>query len=160
MMRTKKPYKYNRDPYLTGFSLVELMIVVAIIGILASIAMPAYQDYLERAKVLQAASDIGGIQAKVKHYFDEERAYPDSLADVGEAGRLDPWGMSYGYYNIDKNGKAGARKDKLLNPINSDFDLYSKGKNKTYKLAVTLKESQDDVIRGRDGSFIDLASKF
>jgi len=143
-----------------GFTLVEVLLVIAIIGILAAIGLPAYQDYAEKAKVVQAATDIGGMQAKIQHYFDEERSYPDSLADVGESGRMDPWGKAYTYYNIDKNGKGGARKDKKLNPINSDFDLFSMGKDKESQTQISHKLSEDDVIRGRDGSFINLAVKF
>ncbi len=143
-----------------GFTLVEILLVIAIIGILGAIALPAYQDYTEKAKVLQAATDIGGMQAKIQHYFDEERSYPDSLADVGEAGRMDPWGIPYYYYNIDENGKGGARKDHKENPINSDFDLFSAGKNKEFKSQVDNPLSKDDVIRAHDGQFINLAEKF
>jgi general secretion pathway protein G len=143
-----------------GFTLVELMITLAIIGVLASIAIPAYQDYTEKAKIFQAAQEIGGMQAKITHYFNEERAYPESLADIGESGRLDPWGEAYIYYNIDKYGKGHARKDKNENPINSDFDLFSKGKNLDYHSQVSKDLSLDDVIRAHDGSFIDLAANF
>lgn len=152
---------FNNTPnHARGFTIVEVLLAVAIIGILGAIALPAYQDYTEKAKVLQAATDIGGIQAKVQHYFDEERSYPESLADLGESGRMDPWGKAYAYYNIDKYGKGGARKDKKENPINSDFDLFSAGNNKAYKPQVSHKDSLDDVIRAHDGQFINLAEKF
>ena len=143
-----------------GFTLIEVLLVIAIIGILSAIGLPAYQDYTEKAKVLQAATDIGGMQAKIQHYFDEERSYPESLADVGEAGRIDPWDNPYSYYNINKYGKGGARKDKKENPINSDFDLFSPGKNHQFKPQVSHEDSLDDVIRAHDGSFINLAEKF
>jgi general secretion pathway protein G len=148
-----------------GFTLVEMMITVAIIGILAAIAIPAYNNYIERARVSSAVSDIAAMSVQIEQYFVENRVYPDSLADVKLNGKLDPWGMPYGYLNLLKNGNGGARRDKYLNPLNSDFDLYSLGKDKNMptmmvKLRITLTNSLDDVIRARDGKFIDLAAKF
>ncbi|MGJ8620004.1 MAG: hypothetical protein ACSHWN_06715 [Methylophilaceae bacterium] len=73
----------------------------------------------------------------------------------------DPWGNAYQYTNLyNKKGKGGNRKDKNLNPLNSDFDLFSMGKNGTFKTQISNKESLDDVIRANDGKFIDLASKY
>ncbi len=74
---------------------------------------------------------------------------------------LDPWGQAYRYFNImTAKGKGNLRKDKALNPINSDFDLYSMGKDGDSKLPLTPKVSHDDIIRARDGKFIGLASDF
>lgn len=143
-----------------GFTLVELMITLAIIGILASIAIPAYQDYTEKAKVYQAVQDIGGIQLKLKHYFNENRSYPDTLAAIGEDTHIDPWGNTYRYLNLIKYGNGGARRDKNLNPLNSDFDLYSIGKDAMTKLPISQKDSLDDVLRANDGSFINLAEDY
>lgn len=143
-----------------GFTLVELMITLAIIGILASIAIPAYQDYTEKAKVYQAVQDIGGIQLKLKHYFDENRSYPETLAAIGEDTHVDPWGNTYRYLNLIKYGNGGARRDKNLNPLNSDFDLYSIGKDAKTKLPISQKDSLDDVLRANDGSFINLAEDY
>lgn len=145
----------------SGLTLIELMIVVAIIGILASIALPAYQDYTEKAKINQAISDIAAIAVKAEAYWNDARAYPANLADIGAAGMRAPWGNAYQYTNLyNKKGKGGNRKDRNLNPLNSDFDLFSMGKNGTFKTQISNKESLDDVIRANDGKFIDLASKY
>lgn len=146
--------------HMSGLTLVELIIVIAIIGVLAAVAIPAYQDYKERARVHQAATDIATIAFKVGAYWQDERSYPESLADIGMGGKLDPWGYPYRYLNLDKKGKGGARRDKNLNPLNTDFDLYSVGKNAKTKLPISQKDSLDDVIRVYDGKFVDLASKF
>jgi general secretion pathway protein G len=52
------------------------------------------------------------------------------------------------------------RKDHALNPINSDYDLYSLGKNGVSKKQISQKDSVDDIIRARDGGFIGLAADF
>lgn len=98
-----------------GLTLIELMIVVAIIGVLASIAIPAYDDYVEEARVAQAVSDIASISVKAEAYWNDARAYPNNLADIGVAGMLDPWGNPYQYLNLfDKKGKGGNRNESPL----------------------------------------------
>ena len=151
---------YKKTDLEKGFTLIELLLAVAIIGVLAAIAIPAYQDYTEKARVNSAVSELAMMSTIISNYWDEERRYPDSLTDVGLDGRLDPWGYAYRYLNLDKNGNGGARRDKNLNPLNTDYDLYSVGKDAKTKLPVTQKDSLDDVIRVFDGKFIDLASKF
>jgi general secretion pathway protein G len=52
------------------------------------------------------------------------------------------------------------RKDHKLNPINSDFDLYSMGRNGTSQTQISQKDSLDDIIRANNGGFVGLASDF
>ncbi len=67
-----------------GFTLIELMIVVAIIGILAAIAIPAYQDYTIRAQVTEGLSLAGGIQTAVADYYAQKGTWPVAgVATVG-----------------------------------------------------------------------------
>jgi general secretion pathway protein G len=59
------------------------------------------------------------------------------------------------------NGPAAKpRKDRFLHPINSDYDLYSMGKDGKTVESLTAKMSHDDVIRGNDGQFVGLAAEF
>lgn len=66
-----------------GFTLIELMIVVAIIGILASIAIPAYLNYIVRAQVSHGFNLASGAKAAVTVYFQESGTFPDNNAVAG-----------------------------------------------------------------------------
>ena len=143
-----------------GFTLIELMLVVALIGVLVAVALPFYNGYQKRVRIHQAIVDITAMSAVASNYWNDNRAYPNSLADIGLANKLDPWGNPYVYYNIDANGKGQARKDHALNPLNTDFDLYSSGADGQSKPQITQTLSVDDVIRASNGAFVGLASDF
>jgi type IV pilus assembly protein PilA len=61
-----------------GFTLIELMIVVAIIGILAAVAIPAYQDYIARAQVTEAINLMGGVKTPVAEFYADKGTWPTS----------------------------------------------------------------------------------
>lgn len=66
-----------------GFTLIELMIVVAIIGILAAIAIPAYQDYTIRAQVTEGVNLMAGAKASVTEVFNDSGTFPATNATAG-----------------------------------------------------------------------------
>ena len=68
-----------------GFTLIELMIVVAIIGILAAIAIPAYQNYTKRAHVTEGLNLAGGAKAAVAEFYSSNNRFPDNNASAGLA---------------------------------------------------------------------------
>jgi type IV pilus assembly protein PilA len=66
-----------------GFTLIELMIVVAIIGILAAIAIPAYSDYTERAKVSELVTIASACKASVSEYYQAQGIFPPNNDSAG-----------------------------------------------------------------------------
>jgi general secretion pathway protein G len=219
-----------------GFTLMELMLVVAIIGILGGAAIPSYLGYLDKARIARSIAEIRHIDKSIQLFYATSEAYPMSLADVGVDNIRDPWGMPYQYLNLisfaatkplhplavthgetfnpwswfapstahatppagrgnanagsDNRGKgkqggnsqpgqgtAGSsgnaggsslptaaasspRKDRFGVPINSDYDLYSMGKNRETMDSLTTPKSYDDIVRASDGMFVGLASDF
>jgi type IV pilus assembly protein PilA len=83
-----------------GFTLIELMIVVAIIGILAAIAIPAYQDYTIRAKVTEALTLGSSAKTSVSEYYISLGSMP---ADATAAG-IDPTGTAYASPVVESMG--------------------------------------------------------
>jgi type IV pilus assembly protein PilA len=65
-----------------GFTLIELMIVVAIIGILAAVAIPAYQDYIARSQVSETVSLLGSGKTPFAEYYADKGSWPLSSSDV------------------------------------------------------------------------------
>jgi len=144
-----------------GFSLVELLITVAIMGLLTLIAFPAYQDMSDKSDAALAAADIKAIEQAIEEYYDENFSLPPSLADVGMDHLVDPWGNSYQYLPFDEDTKTGQkRKDKSLVPVNSDYDLYSMGEDGKTAAPFTSGPGRNDIVRANNGSFVGLAEDY
>jgi type IV pilus assembly protein PilE len=67
--------KSNRKDGSAGFTLIEMMIVVAIIGILAAIALPSYRNYVLRGKIVDATNKLSASRAKMEQYYQDNRTY-------------------------------------------------------------------------------------
>jgi len=220
-------------------TLIELLIIIAIFGVLSTLANSWYTGYIETARVNNAIAQISALSLLVDDYILENDEPPDSLSDVANSNLIDPWGRPYEYLKIDlgsddyakntvwlmgggimsvsmmsismvslnmlssgmseqdkddresdrenkkdsgsgggggsgSNGggsnndggssgnsaKGKARKDHSLVPLNTDYDLYSKGKDGQSRPPLPAPVSQDDVLRANNGGFIGLASTF
>jgi type IV pilus assembly protein PilA len=81
-----------------GFTLIELMIVVAIIGILAAIAIPAYQDYTIRAQVTEGATLADGVKVAMSDYYAQHGTWPATLTGTDAAAGMNFTGAVTGQY--------------------------------------------------------------
>ncbi len=148
-----------------GFTIVELMTSLVITSILAGMAIVKSKATIEQAKIAKAIGDIRAIQVEIQAFEVGGQPLPLSLVDVGRAQFLDPWGRPYEYINFDAVSRGGgvppgARRDVFLVPINSTFDLYSRGPDGQSRPPLPAGPSQDDIVRGNDGGFIGVARKF
>jgi general secretion pathway protein G len=141
-----------------GFTLIEMLVVSVIMGTLAALAVPRTHDALVRAQVARAIEDIHGIEISVNDFWSDQERLPTTLAEVGRADVLDPWGRPYVYQPT--TGVGGARKDRFLVPLNSDYDLYSLGADGQSSAPLSAASSKDDVIRANDGSYIGLGKDY
>lgn len=144
-----------------GFTLLELVFAIGVMGIIAMLAHGQFAKHVERSKIEAARADIVTMTVEIMRYQNgHDGQLPPALEKIGRGGQLDPWQRTYHYVALTGKSKGKARKDKRLNPINSDYDLFSAGKDGVYKPQVSQKDSLDDVIRARDGAYIGVAEDF
>ncbi len=149
---------HRRSDRSRGFTLVEMIIAISIFGTLAVMAVPSYTNSLDRARIARAIGDLRTLEKEIMTFEIGEGKLPNGLGDIGRGNFLDPWNHPYEYLNFSGvKGKGGMRKDRFLVPLNSTYDLYSKGKDGLSKPPLNAKVSWDDVIRANDGAFIGLA---
>ena len=140
-----------------GFTLIEVVIVCGLIGTLSMIIVPRLLGYAERNREQEAIVDIALISADIDQYIMDFGTPPQSLADVGQDSRKDPWGRPYEYLKIfegDASAVGKSRKDHSLVPVNSDYDLYSMGPDGKTGAPFTDSKARDDIVRASNGGFI------
>jgi general secretion pathway protein G len=141
------------------------MVALTVVGLLAAIAVPTYAAVIARQKIGVAARELQDIAMIIERYRTLHFEIPETLAELGMDADLleDPWGREYQFLNFNSpapgiNGRI--RKDHNLHPLNTEFDLYSFGKDGQSRAPLTARPSRDDVIWARDGGFVGLAEDF
>jgi len=146
-----------------GITLIELSIAIVVIGILAGVAVPGYISYRNNARISTAIDEMKLIEFDITNYVYENEEYPDSLSDIGKDNLTDPWGNPYRYLRLDGGTTPGLsgkrRRDKNANPVNSDYDLYSMGKDGKTTAQFTGEKARDDIVRANDGKYYGLAEE-
>lgn len=85
-----------------GFTLIELMIVIVIVGILASVALPAYQDYVRRSAIQEGLATLSNIRIKLEQFYQNNRNYgADACGHDGVASRVSWAGTDHFTYGCD-----------------------------------------------------------
>jgi len=141
---------------------VELALVLLIAALLVSTLRPAYINAMNEFKSKGVIEKLEEIAQLIEEYYKDNGVYPDNLDEVITPVPNDPWGNPYEYLRINggSGGMGQLRKDKNLVPINSDFDLYSKGPDGASTSPLTAQISRDDIVRGRNGGFYGVATDY
>jgi general secretion pathway protein G len=146
-----------------GFGLLDLMVSLVVFALMAALAVPAYNGFVNRAKVSGAIGDIGSIAIEIDRFsVNNNDRLPLTLDELPIDIPLDPWGNEYQYFNIRAAGPGNGafRKDGNLNPLNTDFDLYSMGADGESAGPLSAGKSRDDVVRANNGAFIGLGEDY
>ncbi len=144
-----------------GFSLIEAMIVLALLGSLSALGIPAYMDQRENSRVATAVTDIVAMSLDLQAFKELNGRFPDDLNAAGLGGATDPWGQSYQYLKIEGLGNNGpVKKDKFLVPLNTDYDLYSVGYDGSTHTRLSNASSADDVVRATNGTYVGLGADY
>jgi general secretion pathway protein G len=151
----------SAEPKPRGFTLIELLVVLGIVGVLTGIAIPTYSAYVEEARNLRVIIEIKMLQEEIANYQTKNGNLPNSLDDIGRGSLADAWGNPYRYLNFaTEHGVGRMRKDRFLVPLNTDYDLYSMGRDGRSQTPLTAAASRDDIIRANNGEFIGPASAY
>ncbi len=142
-----------------GFSILQLVAAVAILGTLTVIAIPSFTGYIERARQTQALAELGEIEIAINEFSTNQAGQlPANLAAAGFPGAVDPWGNNWVYVNLTLGGSP--RTDQSGTAVNTTYDLYSAGPDGATALSLIAGESEDDIIRASDGGFIGVVEDY
>jgi general secretion pathway protein G len=143
-----------------GYTLLEVLVVVAILGVLVAIFTPSFLARLREGKVRRALVDLAALQSDISTFTSFNGELPESLDDLRTQTRMDPWGSPYHYLRIEGHNRGEWRKDRFLVPLNSDYDLYSVGPDGRSRPPLTAADSRDDVVRAGNGAYLGRAEEY
>lgn len=136
--------------------------VIAIAALLTAIAVPSYQQFTARARVAQAIGDVRMLDITIERFrLKNNDRIPLTLDELGIDVPDDSWGRQYQFLNIRTAvGKGSLRKDGALNPLNTDYDLYSVGEDGSTAMPLSAKAARDDIVRANNGAYIGLGELY
>ena len=134
-----------------GFSLIELMIVIAILGILAVIALPAYQDYTARAQVSEAILLMEGQKSAVVEYYADKGKWPTSNTEAGIATNKSIQGKYVEQVNVGGDGVITATMKKK--DVNKEIEGKTVSLTPTATTATTGTTGTTGTTATGNGSF-------
>lgn len=152
------PFAARRRPA-RGLTLVEFMLVVGMLGVLLALGFSGWKAWRDRVDTATAQGQIIAMSVAIDAHYEDTGSLPANLDAVGFGGSTDPWGNPYVYLDLTST-KGKARKDHSLVPLNSDYDLYSKGPDGQSASPLTAKSSRDDILRANNGRFVGPASQY
>lgn len=155
------PCDAQHAPVQKGFTLVELIMVIAILLALALIAIPTFSMFKDKARSVRAMEEIRGLEQAIYASAIDKGVLPDSLATIGQNNVLDPWGNPYVYV---PNVAGGVGRWGMAGPLNDDFDLYSHGadghSDPDHTALPTAALNADDIIRAENGAWVGESANF
>jgi len=148
---------------INGYGVLDLMLTLVIASLLAALAVPGYNGFVDRGNNARAIADIESISAQIESFrLRNNDRIPVKLNELPDDIPLDPWGNPYSFVNIKLTGpgKGELRNDGKLNQLNTDFDLFSMGSDGDSKGPLNVQVSRDDIVRANNGDFIGLAEDY
>ncbi|MCK9295771.1 MAG: prepilin-type N-terminal cleavage/methylation domain-containing protein [Desulfobulbaceae bacterium] len=144
----------------SGFTLIEILIVIAIMGTLSAIAMPYFTYYIQVVKEKKVLIDMRMLEKEINNFHDTYDRYPKDLDEIGLGDMKDAWGNPYRYLPVEGTPKGKLRKNLSMVPVNDDFDLYSMGPDGKTASPFTAKHSRDDIVRANNGQYLGPVSEY
>jgi general secretion pathway protein G len=161
----------------SGFTIIEVTIVLFIVGILAALAIPAYNNFIDRSSYKLSVKNIRLMENALKRFEIENMRLPNSLNELGQidfldydmnprrqsAPFLDSWGNPYRFLNLANDNPPAypnARRDRGNKPLSLDYDLYSMGADGRTAKPVNSAFGKDDIVRANSGAYVGLGENY